>query len=377
MKYIFRIFLFYASFSMAIGCQESRNSENHFSSISDTLFVKTHKVKGSGLLDFGYKGLQLKDTSDTFSYSIVYPRNIKNLKRLQLKVDYEETKDYNIEILLGSKDGQQVFIVDENNNKDLGDDSVRVHEKMIWGLSNPTNMVKCEYFISNGTQIVKDSSWLHIGDVNGRFVLGRKEHVVGKFSIDNEDYEIGVSEPRSPRWFTYGYFPDIAVLSNSGIKKDSLVYTDLLSIGEVLNLNGKYYRFEKISHYGDLITLVKDENFETKIGTQKGMIAPNFEAISISGDTIRSSNMHNKITVIANSCGCGGDKKSAESFYEMEESWGTALNILHVDSEMKKSDTGIHIDSEEAYNKDFYNNYRKQYCSRICYVITTGKTSWR
>ena len=63
MKYFFRILVFYASFSMTIGCQENRNIENQFSSGSDTLFIKTQKVKGSGLLDFGYIGLQFKDTS--------------------------------------------------------------------------------------------------------------------------------------------------------------------------------------------------------------------------------------------------------------------------------------------------------------------------
>ena len=119
MKYFFRILVFYASIYMSIGFQDNRNNENQFSSVSDTLFIKTHKVKGSGLLDFGYKGLQFKDTSETFSNSILYPNNIKNLKRYQLKTDFKETKDYNVEILLGNKDGKQVFIVDENNNKDL------------------------------------------------------------------------------------------------------------------------------------------------------------------------------------------------------------------------------------------------------------------
>ncbi|AUC20617.1 MULTISPECIES: hypothetical protein [Polaribacter] len=326
-------------------------------------------MKGNGLFDLGFMYIKFKDTLNTFSNSIIYPKNIKNLKRFQLKTDYGEKQDYNVEILLGNKKNKQIFIVDGNNNKDLTDDLVRECEKIIW--NSPPKAVKCEYLISNGKQIIKDSSWLCIANNKGKILLGKREHLIGKFTIDNENFEIGVADQdnRNPKEFTYDIFSKITVLSNLGVKKEKLVKSHLMSIGELINLNNKYYRFESISNNGDLITLIKDENFKTKIGTQKGIIAPTFEVVTISGDTIRSSNLKNKITVIANSCGCGGDKKSTEAFYEMEKSLGKLINILHVDSNLKKSDIGIHIDSEEEFNKSFYNNYRKQYCSKTCYVI--------
>jgi hypothetical protein len=352
---------------MTIGCQKNKIIENQFSSLSDTIFIKTKKMKGNGLFDLGFGYLKFKDSLDILSNSIEYPKGIKNLKRFQLKTDYKETKDYNVEILFGNKNDQQVFIVDENNNKDLTDDLVREFEKIIW--NSPPKAVKCEYLISNGTQIVKDSSWLCIGSSRGKILIGKREHLIGQFTIDNENFEIGVAGYRNPMSFTYGFGSKISVLSTLGVKKDTLVKSDLMDIGELINLNNKFYRFESISRKGDLITLIKEENFETKIGTQKGIIAPTFEAITISGDTIRSSDLNNKITVIANSCGCGGDKKSTEAFYEMEKAFGNSINILHVDSNLKKSEIGIHIDSEDKFNKEFYNNYRKQYCSRICYVI--------
>lgn len=366
MKYIITLSIFLLLIT-TIGCQKNKIIENEFSSLSDTIFIKTKIMKGNGLFHLGFGYLKFKDTINTFSNSIVYPKGIKNLKRYQLKTDFKETKDYNVEILLGNKNDKQVFIVDENNNKDLTDDLVRECEKIIW--NSPPKAVKCEYLISNGKQIVKDSSWLCIGSSRGKILIGKREHLIGQFTIDNENFEIGVAGYRNPMSFTYGFGSKISVLSTLGVKKDTLIKSDLMSIGELINLNNKFYRFESISRKGDLTTLIKDESFKTKIGTQKGIIAPTFEAITIAGDTIRSSDLNNKITVIANSCGCGGDKKSTEAFYEMEKAYGNSINILHVDSNLEKSEIGIQIDSEEKFNKEFYDNYRKQYCSRICYVI--------
>lgn len=366
MKYIIALSIFFFLIT-TIGCQKNKIIENEFSSLSDTIFIKTKIMKGNGLFYLGFGFPKFKDTINTFSNSIVYPKGIKNLKRYQLKTDFKETKDYNVEMLLGNKNDKQVFIVDENNNKDLTDDLVRECEKIIW--NSPPKAVKCDYLISNGKQIVKDSSWLCIGSSKGKILIGKREHLIGQFTIDNENFEIGIAGYRNPMSFTYGFGSKISVLSTLGVKKDTLIKSDLMSIGELINLNNKFYRFESISRKGDLITLIKDETFKTKIGTQKGIIAPTFEAITIAGDTIRSSDLNNKITVIANSCGCGGDKKSTEAFYAMEKSYGNSINILHVDSNLEKSEIGIQIDSEEKFNKEFYDNYRKQYCSRICYVI--------
>jgi hypothetical protein len=366
MKYIFTLSIFLLLIT-TIGCQNNNIIENEFSSLNDTIFIKTKKVKGNGLFDLGFGLPKFKDTLVTIPNSIIYPKGIKNLKRFQLKTDFKERKDYNVEILLGNKNNKQVFIVDENNNKDLTDDLVKECEEIIW--NSPPKPVKCEYLISNGIQIVKDSSWLCIGSSKGKTLIGKREHLIGQFTIDNKNFKIGVAGYRNPMSFTYGFGSKISVLSSLGVKKEALVKSDLMDIGELINLNNKFYRFESISRKGDLITLIKEENFQTKIGTQKGIIAPFFEVITISGDTIRSSDLNNKITVIANSCGCGNDKKSTEAFYEMKNAFGNSINILRVDSNLEKSDIGIQIDSEEKFNKEFYDNYRKQYCSRICYVI--------
>jgi len=374
---IHKMKLFYTSLFLTliliVGCQNKKNVVNKFSSSTDTITIRTEKQKGSGLFNLMASSLQFKDTSEVFTYPVKYPKDIVNLKRFQLKVDFEEKKEHNVDIVKGNMGKQEIFIVDENNNNDLTDDSIRVYEKMNWNSSE--NLIKCKYLISNGKEMVKDSSWIRIGsNKNNSFLLGKSEYLIGEFNIDNEEYKIGVGEARNPLSFTYGFFPEMALLSNLGVEKDSISKRNLLKLGEVLNLNGKYYRFQNISNNGELITLVKDKSLENKIGTQLGMIAPPFEVVTISGDTIRSSNLHNKITLIVNSCGCGGDKKSTESYYEMKDAFLNTVNLLHVDSDFEIiSDDGIHIDSDEKYNKDFYNNYRKEYCSRVCYVIGKNK----
>lgn len=352
---------------MIIGCQSHNNIENQFSSLNDTIKISTKKVKGSGLYQLGASSIKLLDTSETFSNSVKYPKNINNLKRYQLKADFKETKNYNLELLKGIKDGSPIFIVDENNNKDFTDDSIRPYKTIDW--SKSADLIKCKYLINNDIKTVTDSSWLNIGDSKGDFLLGKREYLTSKFKIDNVDYEIGIVEPRNSLSFSYGFLTQISLLSKSGIKKDSISESDLITLGEALNLNGNYYRFEKVSNNGGFITLIRDKHFESKIGTQKGMIAPSFEIITMSGDTLTNSNLQDKLTVIANSCGCGGDKESTEAFFEMERTFGNQINILHVDSDIKRSDIGIHIDSQEKFNKGFYDNYRKEYCSRLCYVI--------
>ncbi|MBR9847573.1 MAG: hypothetical protein GYB35_16390 [Algicola sp.] len=371
MKVFISLIVFFLGICTTASCQEERSVENSFTSLNDTIIIKTKKVKGRGLFGLGYGFLQFKDTSENFTNTIKYPQQIKEIKRLQLKVDFNEHKDYNVELLLGNKEGVQVFIVDGNGNKDLTDDTIRKLENINW--SSPPQIVKCEYLISNGQDIVKDSSWLCIGSSKGNILLGKREHLIGRFKLDDEDYQIGVVDINNPVSFTYEVSTKIAITNYLGKEIDSIAERNLLSLNEVLNLNGKYYRFEKITRYGDSIVLIKDKQFETRIGTQIGVMAPEFKVITTSKDTLNSSEVFKKRTIIANSCGCGGDKQSTEAFYKMEKIYGNDINMLHVDSNIEKSDIGIHIDSEDKFNRTFYENYRKTYCSRICYVIDNKK----
>lgn len=369
MKTIFKtIILFIGIFIVA--CENKKTLANHFTSSVDTLVIRTKKVKGSGLFELGAGSLIFKDTTEEFPYSITYPKSIQDVQRHLFEPDYQERAHFYVDIIKGTRNGQNVYVVDENDNKNLNDDTIRPLEKMQWFSSQ--NAVKCKYSISNGEKIVKDSSWLQIGIVDDNLLLGTSDHLIGEFSIDKENYKIGITDRPGASQFRYSEASEIALLSNMGNEKDSISKRDLLKLGEFLNLNNSYYKFQSISNNGEYISLIKERGFKNETGTQIGMISPSFNVVTTAGDTISSSNLQTKITVIANSCGCGGDKESTQASNDIKNTFKN-INVLHVDSKIEAESDGLHIDMENSFNKDFYNNYRQGYCSRICYIIGKNK----
>ncbi|KQC32752.1 hypothetical protein AAU57_05025 [Nonlabens sp. YIK11] len=341
---------------------------NQMISSMDTIVLKSKKVKGFGPFSGMATVINFRDTSDTFTQQIVYPNGLNGLKRLELKTDLWDPKSPKIEILEGTFGQDSIYVVDQNNNKDLSDDPVNIYKKMDW--SKNADIIPITYSISRGDSIVQDSSWISIGRGTGdNTLLGKREYLEASFTIDKEEFQIGVFEKRNTSSFTYGYFPEAALLSSLGVRKDTIIYSDMVKVDELLNLNGRFYRFHSVSSYGDQIVLIRDTTLNTKIGTQIGMIAPSFKAITTANDTILSSEVKGKFTVIANTCGCGGDTKSTDAYLEIEERYGDTIRLLHVDSNIGESLAGVHIDSMDDFNQNFYNIYREQYCSRICYVI--------
>lgn len=353
------------------GCENITGGLNQFSSSGDTLMIRTEKQKGVGLFPLGAGVLNFKDTTEAFPYPVVIPKNIKEVKRAQIVVDFNARNLHYVDIIEGVKGTEKVFIVDQNNNNDLTDDSVRVYKKIEWGSWDES--IKCEFLISNGHKIIRDSSWIRIGTDKERIFYGRNEHLTAKFNIDGEQFKVGVIDPVAVTTFTYGFVPEIALLSINEVIKDTLLKADLLKKNEFLKLNNHYYRFQDVSRNGDYITLIKESDFDKKIGTQVGMIAPDFECISVNGKIINSAQLNDKVTIIANSCGCGGDKLSTKAFFEMEEAYGNKTYILRLDSRIEEGLDGIHIDMENEFNKNMYDKYRQVYCSRIAYVIGKNK----
>lgn len=306
------------------------------------------------------------DSMESFPYTIDYPENIRDLKRLQLITDFGAQPRNYIDIIQGRMGEDQVFVVDENNNKDLRDDSVRIPQFINW-LSDE-QLVPCKYSLTNGEEVFEDSSWLRLGILRKGLWCLRSEHLIAEFCIEEDRYKVGIADPRIGD-FTYRGVPQAALLSHNSHVKDTLLENDLIIQGEILTLNDSYYRFENISHYGDYLTLVKVADFEKLVGTQLGMLAPEFSCVSVMGDTIFSSDLPNKILLISNTCGCGGDILSARAYYDISKKFGDQILHLRLDSHMDKGDEGIPIDMEVGYNKDMYRKYRNTYCSRTCYVI--------
>jgi hypothetical protein len=364
MKILFKILILTAILDQ--GCVNDKQVPNQFLSFSDTLIIRTEKQKGDGLFSLGVTTSDFKDTIEEFSHSVIYPKQISNIKRMEMSTDFRAEKAHYVDIMIGIIGEKEVFIVDENNNKDFTDDSVRIYKPIKWRSKN--DLIKCKYLISNGLKIVEDSSWLRIGILNNDLWYGRSEHLIANFTINKEEFKVGIIDVRSG-CFTYGEFPEIALLSQNSKTKDTLFQKDILKLGEFLDFKGNYYRFENISNNGEYITLTKEKDFDKEIGTQVGMIAPEFTCKTVAGDTVSSSALHDRILVIANSCGCGGDQLSTKAYYDIRQLYANNIHVLRLDSKIDKGLEGLQIDTEQEFNRDIYNKYRNAYCSRMCYVI--------
>lgn len=382
------------------GCSKKDESFQYFSSTSDTLIIKMQTIKGQGLFPWQASAEYFRDIDSNFTYPIIIPDNLKKVKRAQRFIDirawrYNEFKLSNeeklpnyilddvldnkldtsnfvrpdkncIDILTGILEGKRVYIVDENNNKDLKDDSVRYFQQI--NQDSMENVVKCNFNIYNGYEITEDSTWIimeQFDDYSG-FWFCVYEHLIADILIDGEYYKIGIIDEQSG--FPYQY-PILALLATNNSSKDSLLLKDILYRDEFIKLNNDYYRFDNVSNNGDYLTLIKERNFESKVGSQIGMIAPEFNCISTAGDTIVSSNLHDKFLVIANLCDCGGDTITSLEYAKMVKEYGDSVHILGLDSQIRDDLDGILVNTQNKANKTIYSNYRKVYCSRVCYVI--------
>ena len=347
------------------GCGYEKNEFNSFSLTTDTLIIRTEKHKDRGPFVSSHVAIQFEAMPEESKKNFILPDDIFELKSVHLPTDYEKEDPDHIDIISGIQENVEVFIVDENNNNNFQDDSIRHIPKLKWHSSE--GLIKCKYLISNGEEIVEDSTWIQLRLDKNVLRFGRKEHLAGKFSIENENYTVRIIDLFT---FDFTYSPStwISLQSENNTIKDTLLERDILSVGEYLKLGQHYFRFEEITNNGEFITLIKEKDFQSRIGNQVGMIAPEFDCISVSGDTICSSSLNDKVMIIANSCGCGGDIESSEAYFNILKSYGDKIYALRLDSKIDKSLEGFHIDMDHEFNKDLYQKYRNEYCSRTCYL---------
>lgn len=356
------LFLFFTS------CKQETNKTNQFRSGSDTLVIRTEKKKGNGLLPLMAVPLDFKISPEKFPYDVIFPKGISDVSRVQIKADILAEEPYYIDMIKGMRGKEKIFVIDENNNRDFRDDSIRPHRKMDW--YSDDDLIELKFRISDGTTIVKDSAWVRIGGLDDMVLFGKGEHLEAKFTMEGKQYVVVATDKNSAIDFVYrGLTAEIAVLAQNQTEKDTLLQRDILKKGEFLDLGGTYYKFDSISNNGDYITLIKEKDFDSEIGIQLGMIAPEFTGISVAKDTIRSSNLHDKPIVMVNSCACGGDRRSVQAYDEIKKTYGDRIHVLRLDSGIKPGEEGMQIDMEEEFNKDIYRKYRFMYCSRMCYVI--------
>ena len=380
------------------GCDQ-KEEVNQFTSEQDTLVLTTVKQMGNGLFSSGAGSLYFQDTTERYLYPIVFPNDIDEirlaLRFIDLKVwqfnrykkgeselkyllddiangdldtlNCPTTEQNYINIMTGYKDSVSVFIVDENNNKDFRDDSVRVYQELNW--RSTENLIKFTYEIFDGQSIVKDSSWINIGTLGGSDLWSYiSQYFTADLSIDDQSYQIGISDEQSG--FTYDLAPRIALLSENGISKDTLLKSEVMYLDEYIKLGNTYYRFDRITNSGKYVTLIKENDFEDLEGTQVGMLAPGFTFKSYAGDTIHSTALHDKPLLIANISGC--TSRSFSVYTEMSKRYADKLFVLGLTPHITEDFGGTLADTEDPVNKGIYDIYRHAYSSYTCYLIGTN-----
>lgn len=390
---------------LLVSCQHESLMQNSFSSSADTLQIITTKYKGTGVFHPGTLPLRrTHDTLNLFIGDIKYPIGIDSMKRAELSVDFtariyyqykkgqdklleivKEDLKYNyidtslslqeseshINIIEGHLDGKRVLIVDENNNKDLSDDSIRQVDEL--ELDNPNDFVEFSYPIYNGSEIVIEKSWLGFRIHNNMIWWGKKEHIIAEFTIDEKFFSIDIGRPNAYD-FVYDfddmhpYILQFKLLSDEEDAYDFLK-SNYLQLGQYVKLDDQFYCLQNLSRDGKELTLVKEDDFPSKTGIQVGLKAPEFTCIAQNGDTVRSADLKDKGLIIVNMCGCGGDYESVQAYNEILSELGEEYHVLGVDDQFFSETKGLLINSGDPFNEEFYKNYRQMYCSRTTYVI--------
>lgn len=369
MRYFKTVVLTVLAFgTILLSCEHSaRTGNNQFSSGADTLLIRTSRMKGSGVFEFGGGFPEFQDTANLFDYPVDYPDSLTKILGLRHAVDFRSELDY-IDIIRGLlPSGDSVVVVDQNNNQSFADDTMFPLKPIDWYSSR--NYIPVTFLVSDGADTIQSHSWIRIGLWKGDILYGRDEYLSASISIDDKHFDVGIIDQRNGS-LTYGLEPQIALLTTEPGKKDSIEVRDLIKMKEYLKLNEVYYKFDSISNSGNYVRLIKEKNFENKIGIQVGMLAPEFTFKSTAGDTVNTSLLHDKPLIIANSCVCGGDTKSSQAYFEMRETYKEDAYVLRLDSDFSENPRDEWtINTEDEYNKDCYNRFRQEYCSRICYVI--------
>jgi len=392
-----------------LSCNNTQTNNNKFSSSDRILKLQTTKHKGCGLFSPSASSLPFQKPSENhLGLDFKIPKTIDSVKIATIALDikpffYKEFKTGNIDtvsfnqmaeelridtislpkpeitqnylsILKGNINDSTIIIVDQNNNLDFSDDTIREIEPMQW--KSTKSLIEFNYQIFNGSDIVSDHSWINIGKYKNSVGLLSfvSQHVSSTFSIDDNSYSIAIFDDQ---WScTYDRI-NIALIEENGIKKDTLFTQDYLKRGEYLKLGNYYYKFENISNDGSRIKLIKEDNFEGKIGTQIGMFAPDFKCHSTQGDTISLKDYKEKYLLLVNVSSCWSKVSSYACYKDLTKAFNEKLNFLGIDNSpnfLQQNIKELNLKGKfiiaEDNNNSIQKNYRPYFCSRTCFLIS-------
>ena len=395
------------TFMTFIGCIQNKKLVNHFNSLNDTLIIQTEKNRGYGMILQGESYFDILDTIENQDFKIIVPVDITQIKVAKAVIDFKpfwyrnlrdvksdylltflkdyfpskidtlnipSIKDNTISIITGLRGKDTIFIVDENNNKDFRDDSIRLLHRI--NSKSTSQLIKCKYKIYNGEKMVEDSSWVNLGtDRNNKLSYKVAHYLKATLFIDHQKYEIHVVNGRPFSRFCFDS-PILAITEQNEIKKDTLQDADLLKKEDYLKLGNEYYRFKDVSNDGKYITLIKESNFNKKIGVQVGMLAPEFNCKSISGESIRLRDYRGKYLLIVNVSTCWSEESSYKCYRDIAESYKNKLEFLVLDNSqgvLRNNIKILRLEGKfivaEENDTSRLKAYRPVFCSRTCFLI--------
>jgi hypothetical protein len=367
-------------------CSLKESQPNQFLSTKDTLIIESKKTEGHDLFMIGASNLSFRDSTEWksilewYNLNFTYPENLRDSKigitSIMLKtLRYfdrvtNDTIQLNIfrpdniiGIATGKIDNREVFIVDQNNNRDFRDDSIRFFNEWVW--MSDDNLIKCKYEVEKKNETISDSGWIKIGKWKDQILKTTCQHMIASFTIDNIQFKLGVADRNSTSFCFFS--PVFALLGENGILRDTLLERDILNLGEFIRLGKYYYKIEDFYSGSGTIELIKINDFENKIGVQVGTIAPSFKFISTDGDTVYSSSLNNSDLLIANVSGC--TPSSFEIFNKIQNSTFNKLKLIGINSGVCKDLKGPVINVEDHFNNEVYNIFRNAYSSYDCFLI--------
>lgn len=392
-------------------CNNRSTHKGKFSSSDKILKMETIKHKGCGLFEPSAGALYFQNPNENhFELDFILPQGIDSIKIASQMLDIKpviyrnfkknrdtvsfnySAKKFNIDtisfpkheikqnylsILKGTMRDSTILIVDQNNNRDFSDDTLRAIKPMEW--RSLQSLIGFTYEIFNGSKIVKANSWINIGQSNRNYNLlcFVSQYVSTTFSIENKTYTIAVSDGQ---WNCSFDEISIALVEENGIKKDSLKTQDYLKNGEYLKLGSQYYKFENIANDGSIITLIKVDDFESKIGTQIGMIAPDFKSHTIQGETVSLKDNKGSYLLLANISACWSPISSYKSYKDLTNKYSEKIKLLAIDNSLtflKQNIIDLKLKGKFIIAEDnisIQENYRPDYYSRTCFLINpTGR----
>ena len=335
---------------------------------------------GAGSFDF-------RDTAHEFSqewlnYPIQYPDGIDSLKvgsrliafkpfrywddPMPLEDSSFQIKDKSNTILAmsGKRGGEEVYIFDQNNNQDFRDDSIRTMGILDWKPSE--DLIACYYSIERGNgEMVPDTSWFRVGKRRGSPWSYVTQHVTSIFSIDDYEYEIGVVDYNSSSFDFVR--PQISILAEGNLKRDTLLLRDYYDIGEHIKLGQYFYKFADFYSGDCTVVLVRDPDFDKKVAVQIDALAPDFEFVSLNGDTLTKDSIKEDFLLITNFSGC--TPRSYDVYQDILDADLKNFFVVGIESGLSVDLGGITLDVEDPFNEDMYNKYRSWYSSYDSYLI--------